>query len=229
MDPHPEIAEVAAHFADRSRSRMLLDLLDGTARPASRLAEAAGVSASTASEHLARLTQAGLVLVEAEGRVRRYRLAGDHVALVLEALMPLARNAPRTGLTDHTRWQRLRVARTCYDHAAGALGTDIMAALIEGDALVATDADARCPYAVGDAATEWCRRIGIDLPALSAQRRPLVRVCVDWTEQRHHLGGGLGAAILQAFLDREWVARRPGRRDLTVREPEHIRRWLTGR
>lgn len=241
MEPQPEVAAVAAHFADRSRARIMMDLLDGSARPASHLATAAGVAASTASGHLARLTEAGLLTVENDGRTRRYRLAGPEVGLVLESLIPLAPTPAARGLREHTRWERLRVARTCYDHVAGSLGTDILAGLLEVDALVRTDgvpgtapgaADRLSapvrdnPYALGPGAAETFGALGIDLVALQEARRPLLRCCMDWTEQRHHLAGGLGAAVLDALVERDWVARRPGRRDLAVGQPDLIARWL---
>lgn len=139
MEPQPDMAAVAAHFADRWRARMLLDLLDGTARPLTRLARAAQISTSTASEHLARLARAGLLTVEPEGRVRRYRLAGPEVALILESLIPFASTDQPVGLAQTSRWDRLRVARSCYDHLAGGLGTDILAGLVEIETLQRTD------------------------------------------------------------------------------------------
>ncbi|GAB2542211.1 ArsR/SmtB family transcription factor [Brachybacterium huguangmaarense] len=243
MDPQPDVAAVAAHFAERSRARMLLELIDGTARPASHLARAAGVSASTASAHLARLEASGLVEVEARGRHRRFRIADERVVVVLEALIPLAATPAPAGLRVHSHLERLRVARTCYDHLAGTLGTDVLAGLVERGALVRLDGVpgsgrgpddalsapvATAPYRLGDPAQELLGELGIDLAALDRARRPLLRACVDWTEQRHHLAGGLGAAIAAAFVDRGWVERREGRRDLAVRDPASIARWLTG-
>ncbi|MDN5725295.1 MAG: ArsR family transcriptional regulator [Propionibacteriales bacterium] len=241
MEPEPDIATVAAHFADRSRARMLLELIDGSARPASHLAQMAGVAAPTASGHLARLQQAHLITVEVDGRHRRYRIADDRVIVVLEALIPLATTSSPEGLRAHFRWQRLRVARSCYDHLAGSLGTDVMAGLLECEALTRTDqvagparaandqlsaAVSHAPYRLGPSAVETFTPLGIDLDQLSQARRPLLRVCTDWTEQRHHLGGALGAAVLSALVERDWVRRRPQRRDLQVTEPARIAAWL---
>lgn len=240
MEPQPDIAAAAAHFADRSRARMLLDLLDGTARPVTRLAQAAQISTSTASEHLTRLAGAGLLVVEPEGRVRRYRLAGPEVALVIEALIPFASTPRPTGLPQATRWDRLRVARSCYDHLAGGLGTDILAGLVEGETLRRTDGNcgtvrgprdsiagpAEPSYTLGPHAAEHFAQLDIDLNRLQKARRPVIKVCTDWTEQRHHLAGGLGAALMQALIDRSWIAPRPGRRDIHVHHPEQIRDWL---
>lgn len=241
MDAEPDVSEVAAHFADHSRSRILLALIDGRALPAGRLAEAAGVAPSTISAHLRRLREAGLISVHDHGRSRWYRISDDRVVLVLEALLTLAPQQTPSGLTGHNRLQRLRVARTCYDHLAGSLGTDLLAGMVENEVLRRTDGapdgapaegdrvsaqSARTPYALGTGAEARLGELGIDPHALHSGRRPLLRICVDWTEQRHHLGGGLGRALLDSFLDRDWVRRRPGRRDLEVRHPERIEHWL---
>lgn len=244
MDPQPDIAAVAELVADTSRAAMLMELVDGAERPASRLAEAAGVSASTASAHLARLQEAGFVEARREGRHRRFRIADPRVVVLLEALLPLAETPSAVGLRSTMRWQRLRVARTCYDHLAGTLGTDVLAGLVEGEALVRTDglegtgpADGdklsapvpRTPYALGPQADAAFGALDIDLAEIQGRRRPLLRVCMDWTEQRHHLAGALGAAVAGAFENRGWITRRTGARDLAVREPEAIAAWLQSR
>lgn len=243
MDAQPDLASVAELFADRSRARMLIELVDGAARPAGHLAQIAGVSASTASSHLARLEAARFVTVEASGRTRRYRITNLRVIAAIEALLPLAKTEPAVGLSAVDKWQRLRVARSCYDHLAGTLGVDLLAGLLEQSALVRTDgidgaapaADDElstqlksAPYELGPSAEDMFGQIGIDLNALRSERRPLIRACMDWSEQRHHLAGSLGAAIMTSMLDRGWITRRTGRRDLHVVQPEPIAKWLTG-
>jgi DNA-binding transcriptional ArsR family regulator len=242
MKAQPDLAAVAELFADRSRARMLIELVDGAARPAGHLARLAGISASTASSHLARLEAAGFVAVEAVGRTRRFRIADLRVVAAIEALLPLARSEPPVGLAAVDRWQRLRVARSCYDHLAGALGVDLLSGLVERRALIRTDGLdgtvpapedepstrlTAAPYELGPAADEIFGRIGIDLGELRAKRRPVIRACMDWSEQRHHLAGGLGAAIMAGLLSRGWISRRTGRRDLKVTDPAAISGWLT--
>ncbi|AKU16552.1 ArsR/SmtB family transcription factor [Luteipulveratus mongoliensis] len=220
----PDIAVVAALFADRSRARLLTALLDGRALPASRLALEAGVSQQTISSHLGRLLQAGLVTVEPSGRHRFYSLAGADVATALESLSQLAPVPPVTSLREGTRARRLRLARTCYDHLAGSLGVHVLAHLVAQEALQRTDggtgverapADAlssasrTMPFELGPTAAEELSRWGVDLDALQAgggTRRPLLRMCADWTEQRYHLAGRLGAALLTSIRDLGWVA-----------------------
>src|SRR3954452_25058159 len=130
-----DLAALGAVLGERARARMLLALGDGRALPASVLAAEAGVAASTASAHLTRLVDAGLLEVTVQGRPRYYRLAGPQVAELIEVLARVAPAAPVRSLREGTRAHALRAARTCYDHIAGRLGVDILAALIGGGAV----------------------------------------------------------------------------------------------
>jgi DNA-binding transcriptional ArsR family regulator len=228
-----DVAPVAALFADSSRARIVSALVDGRALPASVLAAEAGVSASTASEHLARLVAGGLLTVERSGRNRYYRLAGAHVATALEALAVLAPQPPVRSLRESTRAAALRRARTCYDHLAGRLGVAITAALLERGALRRTDGVAGIersahdplsapvpvhPYERGPRADAVFDALQVDLGELldGPTRRPLLRFCVDWSEQRHHLAGGLGAAMFGGMQEAGWVRRLPARRAVAL-------------
>src|SRR6516225_3284346 len=117
-------AEVAALAGDPARAGMLQALMDGRALTASELARIAGITPQTASGHLARLTTAGLLSVEQQGRHRYHRLASPAVAQMMESIMLVAsRPEPaRRKLTIGPRDAALRAARTCYDHLAGAVG-----------------------------------------------------------------------------------------------------------
>lgn len=240
-----DVAPVASLFADTSRVRVLMALADGRALPASLLAAEAGLSPQGVSAHLAKLRAAGLVDVEKSGRNRYYRLSGPAVADVLEAMARLAPARPVRSLREGTRAQALRAARTCYDHLAGRLGTAVTAGLLDSGALATTDGDATTgrrtgdrlsapltdhPYELGPRAAVVFGSLGVDLPALRADRsrRPLLRFCLDWTEQRHHLAGRLGAALTTALLDAGWLTRAhrpqravrltdPGRAELSTR------------
>jgi DNA-binding transcriptional ArsR family regulator len=214
MGGDTDIAAVGALVADRARGRILLALLDGRALPASRLAAEAGVTPATASSHLGKLTEGGFLTVEARGRHRYYRLAGPPVARLIEALQTLAPAQPVTSLRQGTRAKALRDARTCYDHLAGRLGVGLMSALIARGHLVGGDgsygpADPRVGYghdvdyvvtAGGDA---FLADFGISVPP----RRRLVRYCVDWSEQRHHLAGALGRGLLDRVTELGWIRR----------------------
>ncbi|HEY1569640.1 MAG TPA: helix-turn-helix transcriptional regulator, partial [Solirubrobacteraceae bacterium] len=222
MKGDADIAEVAGLIGDRTRARVLLALGDGRALAASVLAQEAGVSASTISGHLGKLLDAGLLDVESQGRHRYYRLAGRRVARVLESLAELAPPAPVTSLREGTRAHALRAGRYCYDHLAGELGVGIMRALLDRGLLTGGDgryhrADAirdrlsapghDVDYRLAPGGEAWVQEFGIDLGALRARRRPLIRYCTDWTEQHHHLAGGLGAGLAERMLQRGWIER----------------------
>ncbi|HEU5008930.1 MAG TPA: winged helix-turn-helix domain-containing protein [Jatrophihabitantaceae bacterium] len=215
-----DIAPVAALFADPSRARIVSALVDRRALPASVLAAEAGVSASTASEHLGRLVDGGVLRVERSGRHRYYRLAGPDVAAVVESLAAIAPQPPVRSLRESTRAAALRRARTCYDHLAGRLGVAVTAALVEAGALQRTDGGTGVQRASGDRLSAPVREhpyrlgprgdavfdaLGVDLSAVLASRREPLRFCVDWSEQQHHLAGGLGAALLAALVEADWV------------------------
>ncbi|MEQ3550408.1 metalloregulator ArsR/SmtB family transcription factor [Pseudonocardia nematodicida] len=217
-----DLAAVARMFADPGRARILAALADGRSLAASVLAAEAGVSPSSASEHLAQLCDAGLLTVERSGRHRYHRLADRQVAVAIEALLAIAPQRPVRSLREHQRAAALRTARTCYDHLAGRLGVAVTAALVERGALEPVDGvpDTRRrphdpisaplpthPYRLGPDAAAVLNGLGVDLAALrdAPSRRPLLRFCLDWSEQRHHLGGRLGAALLSAATERGWV------------------------
>lgn len=186
------------------------------------------MSRSTASSHLTKLTDAGLLAVETHGRHRYYRLAGPQVGELLEQLVRMAPPKPVRSLREGTRAARLRSARTCYDHFAGRLGVELMTSMLRhkvltggdgrydpardtGDALSSPGHDVH--YQLTDRGRRFLANLAIEIPSGT---RPLIRYCVDWTEQRHHLSGALGRAILDRFVDAEWVKRMPRGRAVKV-------------
>ena len=200
-----DIAAVGALVADRARCRILLALNDGRAMPASHLAAEAGVSAATASSHLAKLTDAGLLRVEARGRNRYYALAGPAVGNLIEALEQLAPVSAVHSLREASRARALREARTCYDHLAGRLGVAIMTELLSHGYLSTVDGSAGrdAEYEVTDAGVLFLADFGVRL----APRRLEVRYCVDWSEHRHHLSGALGRSLLERLFQLGWIRR----------------------
>jgi len=204
----PDLAAVAALVGDPTRAAMLSALMDGRARTATELALEGGVSASTASFHLSRLTASGLLAIAKQGRHRYFRIAAPDVAAAIEELMGLA---VRSGLrAAHTgpRDPALRRARVCYDHLAGEAGVRLLERLRE-KGLVGGDDGSPALTGRGEA---WCARVGIDLDALRARRRPLCRACLDWSERRAHLAGAVGAAILDRLMSLRYARRAPGAR-----------------
>nr|BFD86805.1 metalloregulator ArsR/SmtB family transcription factor [Streptomyces sp. Xyl84] len=214
-----DIARAAALIADPSRARMLKSLADGRALPAGVLADEAGVSAATASVHLAKLIEGEFVTVERQGRHRNYRLAGPDVCAALEALALIAPALPVTSLKQSNRAGALHRARTCYDHLAGQLGTALMGALLDRGVLTGYDGIHRpdealrdrpasygsdISYELTDSGRAQLRELGVDTDRLPP-RRPAVRYCVDWSEHRHHLAGGLGAKLTARLFELGWV------------------------
>ena len=200
-----DVAKIAAAIGDRARARMLETLMDGHARTSTELAIVGGVTPSTASVHLNRLKKEHLVRVHTQGKHRYYSLHGPEVARALEALNVLAgRHAfvPNTPV-------RLRAARTCYDHIAGALGVGIHDRFRALHWLSAA-------YKLTESGTTALDALGADVEALENQRRRFAYGCLDWSERQPHIGGALGAAILSIALKRKWVRQDLDSRALTV-------------
>ncbi len=225
-----DIASVAALIGERARARIMMALLDGRALPASVLAGEAGVAASTASEHLAQLVEAGLLTVTRQGRGRYFRLAGPPVAEAMEALARISAPEPIRSLRQGTRAHALRRARTCYNHLAGRLGVAVMSAMLDQDLLTGGDGRHRPDEAAADRLSapgtdltyrltprgrETLSAMGIDLDSLS-RNKPMIRYCVDWSEQRHHLAGALGVALTRRMFDLDWIRRINQRRAVVL-------------
>jgi DNA-binding transcriptional ArsR family regulator len=207
-----DVAQAAALIGDPTRAAFLLALSEVDAVPATELAARARVPASTASGHLAKLVEGGLLVVEPRGRHRYYRLAAPAVAEALEALAVIAPARPARSLKEAVVGDAVRVARTCYDHLAGRLGVALTDALVRDGVLDLEDDS----YRVGDAAR--LAELGIDVDELSRSRRVLARPCLDWSERRHHVAGALGAALAQLAFTNDWIERLPGSRAVRVTE-----------
>ncbi|WP_445681327.1 ArsR/SmtB family transcription factor [Radicibacter daui] len=210
IDNGPYFAEIAALMGDPGRANMLTALMDGRARTAKELAFAAGVTPQTASGHLARLVEGGLLACVQQGRHRYFHLADPLVATTLETMMTLAGkvrapaprwHGPRIGADLHR-------ARFCYDHLAGQLGVAIMDHLGHAGHL--------CTHGTGfglsDSGEQFFAGLGIDAAAIARQKRCFARPCLDWSERRPHLAGGLAAALASRLADLGWLRRqREGR------------------
>ena len=186
---------------------MLTALADGRALPAGELARQAGVSPATATAHLRRLVEGGLVRVRVQGRHRYHELAGPHVATVLEALAQVAPEVPLRTLRQHRDATVMAEARTCYDHLAGRRGVELRDRLLATRALHSTDDRDHALTAHGE---RLIVALGIDLDQLRPSRRIFARSCLDWTQRRPHLAGALPAAITSTFLTRGFSSAAPG-------------------
>jgi DNA-binding transcriptional ArsR family regulator/transcriptional regulator with XRE-family HTH domain len=226
MKDGPNIVGIAALIGDHARAEMLTALMSGMALTATELADIAGVTKQTASTHLSKLVDAGLLAVQAQGRHRYFRLASHDVAQLLESLMSVAFRTGAVRLRSSPREPALRKARVCYDHLAGELGIVLYEGLL-ARAAFETRHEALGLSQHGEALV---RALGIEPAALDQRRRPLCRSCMDWSERRDHLAGVLGAALLQKFESLGWARRVPASRVVvfTAAGEQALRQWVNG-
>jgi DNA-binding transcriptional ArsR family regulator len=229
---HPDaaVAGIAAAIGEPARARILYCLMDGHARTSTELAVVAEVSPSTASVHLNRLTAARLVKVLVQGKHRFYSLEGPHVASTLEGLSVLAGGARKKFVP--TTPSALRAARTCYDHIAGTLGVSLHDRFMALRWLSARPAGSDTTYDLTLNGTKALGALDIDVEATRKLRRRFAYACLDWSERRPHIGGALGAALLDVALRRKWVVQdldsrvldvtKYGRREMLARFGLHI-------
>lgn len=206
----PQMAEIAALVGDPARATILSTLFDGRALTATELSFAANVTPQTTSGHLAKMTQAGLLTVLKQGRHRYFRLATPLVAQMLESIMAVAASAPPRYRPRTAQEDRLRLARTCYDHFAGILGVSIADALCERKHVILSDDGGE----VTESGRTFLNDFGVTLATQT--RRPICRHCLDWTERRFHLSGVVGAAITTRCFDLGWVRRERNPRALQI-------------
>jgi len=213
VTPDRRAAQIAAAIGEAARARMLYSLSDGLARTSTELAAIADVTPSTASVHLQRLKDYDLVTVVAQGKHRYYTLGGPHVAAALEALSVVAGGVQRQFVPSTPQY--LRAARTCYDHIAGSLGVRLHDRFVASRWLK-TERAGSTSYELTPAGAAGLAALGIDVDAVRGERRRFAFACLDWSERRAHLGGALGAAMLDVALRRKWISREPGSRALGV-------------
>lgn len=226
-----QITRVASMIGEPARTAMLVELMDGRSLTASELARAAGISAPTASSHLAQLVDANLLLVTPTGRHRYFRLASHEVARMLEAVMQVAsrENVRKPArIVIGPRDVALRKARICYDHLAGRLGVAIAQRLVADKGLILDEENGY----LTDAGRHALTKLGIDLPDISMSGHGTTtascRPCMDWSERRFHIAGRLAAHICRHCLDQRWLQRRPESRvlDITPRGHAALQPWL---
>jgi DNA-binding transcriptional ArsR family regulator len=211
-----DIAPVAALMADPARAAMLGALLGGPALSAGELSQVAGVSPATASAHLARLLDGGLVAVTKQGRHRYYRLANHEVASVLEVIAQISPVKPVRSLRQSREAARLAQARTCYDHLAGRAGVELLDALLRTGILNGTGTGTHARYDVTGPGADTLAEFGVDVAQLRRSRRRFAGACLDWTQRRPHLNGALGAAVTARLLQLGWIERGASKRAIRV-------------
>jgi DNA-binding transcriptional ArsR family regulator len=203
-------------MADPARAKILWTLIDGTTRPAGELAFAANISAQSASAHLAKLVEGGLLVTEALGRHRYYRIAGADVAHMIESMasfsVAIQPRAPRSPALVKKMPSHFLHARTCYDHLAGETAVKILEGMLRAGWLVSDGQD----FAVTRLGEKKLTALGIDMDAARSGRRVFARACVDLTQRRYHLSGTLGAALLDLYVKQGWIQRAPRSRVVSI-------------
>jgi DNA-binding transcriptional ArsR family regulator len=215
MRDGPHISGIAALIGEPARAEMLTALMADRALTATELATVAGVGKATASAHLAKLVDARLLAVQAQGRHRYFRLADRDVAQLLESLTGVAFRTGALRLKSSPREPALRRARVCYDHLAGELGVQAFEALMAQRCFKAGATGLQ----ITPAGTAWFTRLGVDVDAVAAQRRMMCKACLDWSERRHHLAGAWGTALLERLFDLGWARRVKGTRIVQFTPP----------
>lgn len=201
----PDIARVAALLGDPARANMLTALIGGQSLTASELAREAGVTAQTASSHLAKLEAGALVIRRRQGRHGYFALADQDVAQVIEQLMSLAERTGARRVRTGPKDPALRRARVCYDHLAGDLGVAMLDALVAQGRIVEAGGD----LTLTPDGHAFAAAFGVDL---GGGRRPACKACLDWSVRRSHLAGTMGAGLLDRFQALKWVRRVPDTR-----------------
>lgn len=209
----PNIVSIAALVGDQARCAMLTALMSGEALTATELSTEANVTRQTASSHLGKLAEAGLIVAEKQGRHRYFRLAAPDVASLLENLMGIAERTGATRVRPGPRDPALRKARVCYDHLAGDLGVAMFDSLVKHKLIsVESDKLQQSKLKITEEGISFFQQREFEVATSVKSRRPVCRACLDWSVRRHHLAGGLGAQILDHVLQRKWAKRIEGTR-----------------
>lgn len=210
----PDIQSIAFLLADSARAKILWSLIDGTTRPAGELAYAANISAQSASAHLAKLVEGGLLRVDTQGRHRYFRIASSEVANLIESMASLSAaispRTPRSPQLVRNMPRQFFYARTCFDHLAGEVAVNLLDSMLKAGWLSNDGRD----FLVSEMGEQKFRDLALDISP--EKRRAYARVCVDLTERRPHLSGVLGSALLRLFVERKWIQRSPRSRVVSV-------------
>ena len=212
MRSEPDLSTVAALIGDPTRAIMLSALLGGQSLPASELAYRAHITAQTASSHLGKLVDGGLLTMQRTGRHHYYQLKNAEVAHLLEALAVVAPPPRVKSQGESEALKALHLARTCYDHLAGKLGVAVTQALLDQNFITLDEAD----YKVTAEGSQWLAAWDIDESQLHKGRRKFACTCLDWSERRYHVAGALGSSVAAKFFEKGWVARVKGTRALRI-------------
>lgn len=212
MESFEKFVTVSALLCETARAKMLWHLLDGRAYTATELSSFAEISNSSASNHLSKLLDSGILKVEKQGRHRYYAFSSSEVAYAIEALAQLARINSTSASIHKQKTSGIQYCRTCYDHLAGFVGVKIVEGMEDKGFLKKHDKR----YEVTGKGWDWLSKFNLFENQYTSCHRAVTRQCLDWSERRPHLGGKLGADLLQAMLDRNWFKKVQFSRELVV-------------
>lgn len=212
MNTDPNIAKIAGLLSEPSRAAILTALLDDRYYAAGELANRAGITPQTASFHLAKMVDTKIITVEKQGRHRYYRIENQEIAQILESLLYLAPPVEIKSFRQSNETKAIKQARTCYDHIAGNLGVQLTDSMINMGVLILEGKSLNLTDKGGAFFTEF----QVDIPHVRKKRRSFSHKCLDWTERRYHLGGALGNALLEKFMELNWVQKKKNSRALTI-------------
>jgi DNA-binding transcriptional ArsR family regulator len=206
----PDITIISSMLGEPARAKMMLALLSGKALTAGELSIDADITAQTASSHLAKLLNAGLISVEKQGRHKYFRLANEDIAHILEQLLVLSSTDTNSCNRIQTgpKQPELRAARVCYDHLAGEVGVALFEHLKQQELIEIIHGH---PQLTATGITLFTQ-LGADIDSMVKKKRPVCKHCLDWSERKHHLAGSLGQWVLNIILDNGWAKRLPGSR-----------------
>lgn len=204
---YKNIASLAALIGDQTRTTILVSLADGRALTAGELSRISKVSPQTASSHLTKLVDGGLLTVHTQGRHRYYQLSNSSVADLIEAIAKIASPAPTRSLRESEHAKKLQFARTCYKHLAGELGVAFTNALVEKEYFQEVEEG----YLLTSSGQQWLHDFGVKIN----QTEPIPRH-IDWTERRHHIGGPISVGITRRLIELEWITEGEIRRSIVV-------------
>ncbi|WP_299105376.1 helix-turn-helix transcriptional regulator [uncultured Tenacibaculum sp.] len=207
-----DFSEIASLLGDKSRAIMLWNLLDGRAYTATELANCSGVSLQSASNHLAKLLQNNILIVEKQGRHRYYRFSSPEVAQVIESMASLLSLQKDYKKVKRPKTTAFTYARTCYKHLAGEVGVKITEVLISQEIIAPLEKQ----YVVTNKGKHWFLNLGINTEEIQDVKRSFAHQCLDWSERKHHIAGALGDAFLEMMLANDWFRKHKNTRELVL-------------
>ncbi|PEE33735.1 ArsR/SmtB family transcription factor [Bacillus cereus] len=197
------VSEVALLIRSKSKAQILTYLLDGKAYPTSELAYVAKIKPKTATYHLSKMKEEGILSIEKHGKHSYYRLSNSEISQILELLLVITPQEKAMPFRQSSQSSELRCARTCYDHLAGKLGVAITNSLLDKGYLMKKD----MYFHITKTGQTFFTEFGIDVNEIKQKKRIFAKACLDWTEREHHLAGSLGNALLEKLLQLNWIQR----------------------